>query len=37
MKNKLLLGITALVLMVGSFFGGSYFEKQKLKPNLPYQ
>ncbi|MFA6017547.1 MAG: thermonuclease family protein [Patescibacteria group bacterium] len=31
MKNKLLLGITALVLMIGSFFGGSYFEKQKIK------
>ncbi|VVA43916.1 conserved hypothetical protein [Candidatus Roizmanbacteria bacterium] len=35
MKNKLLLGITALVLMVGSFFGGSYFEKQKIK-SFPY-
>ncbi len=31
MKNKLLLGIVALVLMIGSFFGGSYFEKQKTK------
>src|SRR3989339_1267188 len=31
MKNKMLLGITALVLMIGSFFGGSYFEKQKTK------
>ena len=31
MKNKLLLGIIALVLMIGSFFGGSYFEKQKTK------
>jgi len=32
MKNKLLLGIVALVLMIGSFFGGSYFERQKIKP-----
>ena len=31
MKNKVVLGITVLVLMVGSFFGGSYFEKQKTK------
>jgi micrococcal nuclease len=31
MKNKVVLGITILVLMVGSFFGGSYFEKQKSK------
>ncbi len=31
MKNKVVLGITVLVLMVGSFFGGSYFEKQKIK------
>ena len=30
MKNKILLSITALVLMIGSFFGGSYFEKQKI-------
>lgn len=31
MKNKVVLWITILVLMVGSFFGGSYFEKQKIK------
>ena len=31
MKNKVVLGITILALMVGSFFGGSYFEKQKIK------
>ena len=31
MKNKVVLGITVLILMVGSFFGGSYFEKQKIK------
>ncbi|MEK7597585.1 MAG: thermonuclease family protein [Patescibacteria group bacterium] len=35
MKNKVVLGITILVLMVGSFFGGSYFEKQKIKSS-PY-
>src|SRR3989339_1570684 len=35
MKNKVVLGITVLILMVGSFFGGSYFEKQKIK-NSPY-
>ena len=35
MKNKLLLGVTVLFLMVGSFFSGSYFEKQKIK-NYPY-
>ena len=31
MKNKILLGVVALVLTIGSFFGGSYFEKQKAK------
>ena len=31
MKNKILFGFSVLVLMVGSFFGGSYFEKQKIK------
>ncbi len=31
MKNKILLGLAVLVLMVGSFFGGSYLEKQKIK------
>jgi micrococcal nuclease len=31
MKNKLLLGVAIFVLMIGSFFGGSYFEKQKIK------
>ncbi|OGJ49245.1 hypothetical protein A2229_02290 [Candidatus Peregrinibacteria bacterium RIFOXYA2_FULL_33_7] len=31
MKNKVVLGITVLFLMVGSFFGGSYFERQKIK------
>lgn len=31
MKNKLLLSLIALFLMIGSFFGGSYFEKQKTK------
>ena len=35
MKNKLLLGISVLILMIGSFFGGSYVEKQKIK-NSPY-
>ena len=31
MKKKLLLGISVLILMIGSFFGGSYFERQKIK------
>lgn len=31
MKNKVVLGIAVLLLMGGSFFGGSYFEKQKIK------
>src|SRR3989339_914133 len=31
MKNKVVLGITVLILMISSFFGGSYFEKQKFK------
>ncbi len=31
MKNKVVLGIAVLLLMIGSFFGGSYFEKQKIK------
>ena len=34
MKNKILLGVAVLVLMAGSFFGGSYFEKQKTKSFL---
>lgn len=33
MKNKVVLGITVLILMIGSFFGGSYFEKRKSAPN----
>jgi len=35
MKNKVVLGIIILLLMVSSFFGGSYFEKQKSK-SFPY-
>jgi micrococcal nuclease len=35
MKNKVVLGIAILLLMIGSFFGGSYFEKQKIKSS-PY-
>ena len=31
MKNKVVLGIAVLFLMIGSFFGGSNFEKQKIK------
>ena len=31
MKNKMLLGFVALVLIISSFFGGRYFEKQKAK------
>src|SRR3972149_1341441 len=31
MKNKIVLGTTVLILMVGFFLGGSYFEKQKIK------
>ena len=31
MKNKVVYSILALFLMVASFFGGSYFEKQKTK------
>ena len=34
MKNKLFLSVVVLVLMIGSFFGGSYFEKQKIKSSL---
>ena len=34
MKNKVVLGITVLILMISSFFGGSYFEKQKFKTQL---
>lgn len=34
MKNKILLGLAVFILMVGSFFGGSYFEKQKIKSSL---
>ena len=35
LKSKVILGLTVLVLMVASFFGGSYFEKQKIKSS-PY-
>jgi len=35
LKNKVILGLTVLILMVASFFGGSYFEKQKIK-SFPY-
>lgn len=37
MKNKILLGVVVLVLMTGSFFGGSHFERQKIKstPTTP--
>jgi len=35
MKNKILLGVAVLILMAGSFFGGSYFERQKIKSS-PY-
>ena len=35
MKNKVVLGIAVLLLMIVSFFGGSYFEKQKIKSS-PY-
>jgi len=34
MKNKFLLGVLALVLMVGSFFAGIYFERQKIKKEV---
>lgn len=33
MKNKILLGFSVFVLMLSSFFGGSYFERQKIKPS----
>ncbi len=35
MKSKIILGFAVLILMAGSFFGGSYFEKQKIKSS-PY-
>ncbi len=37
MKNKFTYLILVLLLMIASFFGGSYFEKQKIKssPNSP--
>lgn len=35
LKSKVILGLTVLVLMLGSFFGGSYYEKQKIKSS-PY-
>ena len=31
LKSRFILGLTILVLVVASFFGGSYFEKQKSK------
>jgi len=30
-KSKVVLGLVFLILMVGSFFSGSYFERQKIK------
>ncbi len=35
LKSNIVLTVAILTLMIGSFFGGSYFEKQKTK-NSPY-
>lgn len=37
MKNKILLGVIVLALMVSSFFAGIYFEKQKLTKEFKSQ
>ncbi|MFA6017534.1 MAG: thermonuclease family protein [Patescibacteria group bacterium] len=34
MKNKVVLGIVVMALMVGSFFGGSYFERLKKEEEI---
>jgi len=37
MKNKILLGFLVLVLVVSAFFGGRFFERQRIKKETSIQ